>query len=60
MKPTKGSTVRLVHSPSSIGVLGPVARDGTAMICLFIAGRYQLRGPVSLEDVEIAEPGQAA
>jgi hypothetical protein len=49
-----GETVRLRHNFGREATVSSVAKDGTIMLCCYIAGRYQLRGPFDPADVESA------
>lgn len=51
----QGDAVRLVHGTSRVHTVSSVSNDGTVMLCMFIAGRYQLRGPFRSYDIEHAD-----
>lgn len=56
----RGDEVRITHSPVCVGIVGGV-QDGEAMVCLPIAGRWQLRGPFPLADLtllRVVEPAR--
>jgi hypothetical protein len=54
----QGDRVRLVHGYGREATVSS-ATDTDVMLCMFIAGRYQLRGPFRLDEVERAE-GESA
>jgi hypothetical protein len=47
-----GDTVRMIHNYGREATVSSVAQDGTVMLCCYIGGRYQLRGPYQADDVE--------
>jgi hypothetical protein len=48
----QGDTVRMLHAYGREAVVSSADDDGV-MLCMMIAGRYQLRGPFKHGDVEV-------
>lgn len=48
----QGDLVRIIPCYGRQAVVSSVAADGSLMLSMMIAGRYQLRGPFMPEDVE--------
>lgn len=54
-----GDKVTFIHAQPLGGVVSSIDRD-EAMVCMPIGGSYQLRGPVSLDDLALEQKGDGA